>query len=97
MKPMRVSDGIVPIGEFKAQAARWLRRLTDRNQAVVITQNGRPAGVLISPADFDRLQERQRFLESVAAGVADAESGRLMDTRELSRKMAEARRSRRTR
>jgi len=94
MKAMRVSDGIVPIGEFKAQAARWLRRLADGNQAVVITQNGRPAGVLISPADFDRLQERQRFLESIAAGVADAESGRLMDTGELSRKLAEARRSR---
>lgn len=94
MKPMRVSDGIVPIGEFKAQAARWLRRLADKNQAVVITQNGRPAAVLISPADFDRLQERQRFLESVAAGVDDAEGGRIMDTRELSRKLTEARRSR---
>jgi prevent-host-death family protein len=94
MKPMRVSEGIVPIGEFKAQAARWLRRLADDNQAVVITQNGRPAGVLISPADFDRLQDRQRFLESVAAGLADAEAGRLMDTRELSRKLTEARRSR---
>ncbi len=94
MKPMRVSDGIVPIGEFKAQAARWLRRLADRNQAVVITQNGRPAGVLISPVDFDRLQERQRFLESIAAGLADVEAGRLMDTRELSRKLTEARRSR---
>ena len=94
MKPMRVSDGIVPIGEFKARAARWLRLLSDKNQAVVITQNGRPAGVLISPADFDRLQERQRFLESIAAGLADAEAGRLMDRRKLSRKLAEARRSR---
>ena len=91
---LRVSDGIVPIGEFKAQAARWLRLLSDKNQAVVITQNGRPAGVLISPADFDRLHERQRFLESIAAGMADAEAGRLMDTRELSRKLGEARRSR---
>ena len=91
MKPLRVSDGIVPIGEFKAQAARWLRRLSEKNGALVITQNGRPAGVLISPADFDRLRERQRFLESIAAGLADAEAGRFMDTRELSRKLAEAR------
>jgi prevent-host-death family protein len=80
-----------------SHAARWLRRVADENQAVVVTQNGRPAGVLISPADFDRLQERQRFLESVAAGLADAEAGRLMDTRELSRRLAEARRSRGTR
>jgi prevent-host-death family protein len=49
----------------------------------VITQNGRPAGVLLSPREYDRIQERQRFLESIAAGLADAESGRTMTTMEL--------------
>ncbi len=39
---------------------------------MVITQNGRPAGVLLSPREYDRMQERQRFLESIAAGLADA-------------------------
>ena len=94
MKPVRVSDGIVPIGEFKAQAARWLRRLADGDEPVIITQNGRPAGVLISPQVFDGMQERQRFLQSVAEGVADAEEGRLLDTRELTRRLVAARRTR---
>ena len=94
MRTLRVSDGIVPIGEFKAQAARWLRRLADKGRPVVITQNGRPAGVLMSPAEFDRIQERQRFLESIAAGLADAEAGRLMDSRELARRLTLARRNR---
>ena len=48
----------------------------------------------MKPAEFDRLQERQHFLESIAAGLADAEAGRLMDTRALSRKLVEARLSR---
>ena len=61
---------------------------------MVITQNGRPAGVLMSPADFDRLPERHRFLESVAAGIADAEAGRVMSTGELTRRLARARRAR---
>ncbi len=89
MKPMRVSEGIVPISEFKGQAAHWLRRVAETGQPIVITQNGRPAGVLLSPSEFDRLQERQRFLESIASGVADAEAGRLMDTRELKRRLAD--------
>jgi prevent-host-death family protein len=87
MKPVRVSEGIVPIGQFKGQAAHWLRRLTETDQPVVITQNGKPAGVLISPSEFDRLQERQRFLESIANGLADAESGRVLETRELKRRL----------
>jgi prevent-host-death family protein len=93
MKSLRISEGIVPLAEFKGQAARWLRRLAETDRPVVITQNGKPAGVLLSPVGFDRLQERQRFLESVAAGLADAERGRVVDTRELKRRLAAARRT----
>ncbi len=83
VKEVQVSDGIVPLGEFKAQAARLLKRIGESGQPMVITQNGRPAGVLLSPREYDRMQERQRFLESIAAGLADAESGRTMTTMEL--------------
>jgi prevent-host-death family protein len=88
MRSVRVSEGIVPIGQFKGQAAHWLRLLAETDQPVVITQNGKPAGVLISPSEFDRLQERQRFLESIANGLADAEAGRVLGTRELKRRLA---------
>lgn len=83
MKEVQISDGIVPLGEFKAQAAKLLKRIGESGQPMVITQNGRPAGVLLSPQEYDRMQERQRFLESIAAGLADAESGRTMPTMEL--------------
>jgi len=83
VKEVQISDGIVPLGEFKAQAAKLLKRIGESGQPMVITQNGRPAGVLLSPREYDRIQERQRFLESIAAGLADAESGRTMSTMEL--------------
>jgi prevent-host-death family protein len=83
MKEVQVSEGIVPLGEFKAQAAKLLKRLADSDEPMVITQNGRPAGVLLSPREFDRLQQRHRFLESIAAGLADAEAGRVIGTQEL--------------
>lgn len=91
MRPLRVSQGIVPIAQFKSEAPRWLRRVSESGEPVVITLNGRPAGVLMSPAAFDRLQERQRFLESVAAGLADAEAGRTLSTAALRRELAERR------
>ncbi len=83
MKEVHISDGIVPLGEFKAQAAKLLKRIGESGQPMVITQNGRPAGVLLSPQEYDRIQKGQRFLESIAAGLADAESGRTMTTMEL--------------
>ena len=83
VKEVQISEGIVPLGEFKAQAAKLLKRIGESGQPMVITQNGRPAGVLLSPREYDRMQERQRFLESIAAGLADAESGRTVTTMEL--------------
>ncbi len=88
MKPLRISEDIVPIGEFKAQAARWLKRAHESSQPVVITQNGKPAAVLVSPMEYDRLQERERFLQSVAAGLEDAEGGRVMPASELKARLA---------
>ena len=79
MKSTRFSEDVVPIGEFKAKAAAVLRRLREHRRPVVLTQNGRPAGVLISPEEFDRLAERERFVAAVEEGLADARAGRVVD------------------
>lgn len=91
MKEIRVSEGVIPLGEFKTHAARYLKQL---DAPIVITQNGRPAGVLLSPAEYDRVREQQRFLESVASGLADAQAGRVMETDELQKRLASARKER---
>lgn len=88
MKPFRVSEGIVPIAQFKSEAPHWFKYIAASGQAVVITLNGKPAGVLLSPSEFDRIQERDRFLASVAAGVADADAGRVMSSADLRKRLS---------
>jgi prevent-host-death family protein len=88
MKDLRITDGVIPLGEFKSHAARYLKKL---DGPVVITQNGRPAGVLLSPSEYDRIREQQSFLKSIASGMADAQSGRVMDESSLQEQLAAAR------
>jgi prevent-host-death family protein len=76
MQPLRISENIVPVSEFKAKAAEWLRRLAETRETLVITQNGKAAGVLLSPEVFDRLTERVRFVQAVEQGLEDLEAGR---------------------
>ena len=81
---LRVSEDIVPLGEFRTQTARVLSRLRASQRSVVITQNGRPAAVLVTPEEYDRLQEQGRFVSAVADGLADVEAGRLVDDEHVS-------------
>ena len=73
---VRVSQDFVPVSEFKAQAANLLKRVGNTRKPLVITQNGRPAGVLLSLAAYDDLMARTEFVASVTAGLADIEAGR---------------------
>jgi PHD/YefM family antitoxin component YafN of YafNO toxin-antitoxin module len=62
----------------------------------VITLNGKPAAVVMSPREYDRLTYRARFLRSVEEGMAAADAGRVIDDAELGRRL-EARRKKRER
>ena len=87
MKPLMVSEDILPLGEFKARAARILKDLPGRRNPLVVTQNGRPACVVMSPDEFDRMREREAFLEAVAQGLADVQAGRVISNEELRKQL----------
>ena len=54
-----------------------MKHVAETGQPVVITQNGKAAGVLVSPSEFDRLCERAGLLEAIDAGLADEKAGRI--------------------
>ena len=83
-RSLLVSEDIVALGEFKAHASRILRNLRENQRSVVITQNGKPSAVMITPEEFDRLQEFARFTSAVRDGLADVQAGRLIEDEDLS-------------
>lgn len=76
MRILKVSEDVVPVGQFKAQAKKWLARANETGQPLVITQNGRPAAVMLSPAEYDRLTYQERFVADIREGMAEADAGR---------------------
>ena len=89
MPPIKVAQDIISISEFKAQAAEWLRKAAETGAPVVVTQNGRAAGVFLSPAAFDELSERARLVAAVEAGLADADAGRVHAPKDVARRLRE--------
>jgi len=87
LKPLQISRDIVPLGEFKTHASKALLRVRESQRPLVITQNGKPAAVVLSPEEYDRLTEREQFVAAVRYGLADSEAGRVVDDGEMEREL----------
>ena len=83
MNELQVALDILPLGHFKTHASALLKGIHQSNRPLVITQHGKPTAVLLSPTEFDRLNEQARFNLAVSQGLADEPEGRLVDDEDL--------------
>ena len=94
MPTINVSQDIVPVGEFKTGISKWLKSIREKKHPIIITQNGRPAGVLIAPEEYDQLVYTKAFLDSLHKGIQDVNDGDILTTDELKEEIREARKNR---
>ena len=78
-RTFQTAEDIIPIAELKANMSEIVRGLDDRPRPLVVTLNGKPAAVVMSPREYDLLSYRSRFVDAVSEGLADAEAGRTVD------------------
>jgi prevent-host-death family protein len=87
---MRTED-IHPMSEHRAHLTDHLRQVQETGRPIVVTQNGRAAAVVLSPATYDDLVRRAEFAADVAAikeGLSEANAGKGRDAREALRDIA---------
>jgi prevent-host-death family protein len=64
------------LSEAKAKLSGLVEDVERRDEEVIITRNGRPAAVLVSPDEYESWKETiaimsdQRFMREIRAGVA---------------------------
>ncbi|MGB5156021.1 type II toxin-antitoxin system Phd/YefM family antitoxin [Desulfobacterium sp. N47] len=91
MKQINVANDIVPVAEFKVQVSKYLKNIKTTGRPMVITQNGKPAGVLLTPDDFEELIYQKSLIESIGRGISDLEKGNIFTTEELRAKLEKRR------
>ena len=87
MDRIQISEDIIPIAEFKTHASSLLKELKNNHRSIVITQHGKPAGIVLSPKDYDYLLNRQKFLDSVFNGLQDSNQGKILSDEEFKLKL----------
>ena len=79
MSTLHTSENIFPLDQFKNQASTLLKSINSNNRSIVITQNGKPAAVVLSPGEFDRLNAQAQFISAIQQGLNDVQAGRVIE------------------
>lgn len=71
-----VMSQTLPLAEIKAHLSEIVDRIEREHERVVLTRNGRPAAVLMSPEDLEALEDTLDLLSQPDA-LAEIERARL--------------------
>ena len=82
-------DETLPLSEVKARLSEIVDKVERRHERVVVTRNGRPAAIILSPEDLASLEETLEILSNpdalreIRQSRADIEAGRYVNADEL--------------
>lgn len=70
-----MEQNVLPLAEIKARLSEIVDRVEGHHERITLTRNGRPAVVLISPADLEALEDTLELLSDPTA-VAEIDRAR---------------------
>ncbi len=87
----------VPIRQLRSDLARFIDRVADLREHIVVTRHGRPAAVLVPVDEYEALEETAEILSdgealiAVEEGLGEVERGDTVTLDELRRELAQRR------
>ena len=91
---MKLSNQIKPISYLKAHAAEIVRKLGERQEPLIITQNGEAKVVVQDIESYERTQETMALLKILALGMRQVEEGKVSPAEEVIRRLREGQEAR---
>lgn len=87
-----VMSETLPLAQIKARLSEVVDKVEDQHERIILTRNGRPAAVLISPEDLEALEDTLDLLsdpkarEEIEGARKEIAAGQGIDIEELKRR-----------
>ncbi len=75
MQRIQLQEDIQPLSEFRSKVAFYLEKVNKNKRPLIITQNGKSAGILIGVSEYDSLIEKLEVLEDIKLAESDISKG----------------------
>jgi len=89
--PVKLSSQIKPISYLKAHAAEIVRKLNERQETMVITQNGEAKEVIQDIKSFEQTQETMALLKILALGTRQISEGKVLAAEDVIKRLRKRR------
>lgn len=89
MKRINIEKNIRPVSDFRTNAASLLDYIKKEREPLVITQNGRSSGVLISVADYEEIMDKLELIEELERARFELGEGKTISHEQVIKQLKE--------
>jgi prevent-host-death family protein len=83
---INLKEDLVPVSEFRSNAAAVIERVQREGGPLVITHHGKGAAVLMSLEEYGRMDEVREIREALARGRRDIARGNYITQEEMEKR-----------
>ena len=86
---MVMSEVVLPLAEIKKHLSEIVDGVEQRHDRVLLTRNGRPAAIILSPEDLEALEETldilsdPKAMREIRRAERDVEAGKVLSGEDL--------------
>ena len=88
----KANEDILPLSEFRANLAGYITQTRETGRPIIVTQNGRTAGVFVNASTWDEIQEmleKMETYEDLLVAEGEADRGEVYTVDEVERMMSD--------
>ncbi len=76
---IKFSEDVVPLSDLKVNPGKILTRTNNTRRPILVTSRGRGVAVVQGLEEYEKLEEKVAFMQSVAQGLMEAQEGKVID------------------
>ena len=79
MFSIRIEKDLISLSDFRASYKKYITRISEEKNSIVLTQNGKAAAVLVSPGEYDQLTQKNEVLNLIASRLQEIADGNFVE------------------
>ncbi len=89
MKQIELESDIIPLSEFRANTAKFVKQINETKRPLILTQHGKSTAVLLDVASYQALIEKIELLQDIQISERQIKEGKFLTHDQVKQELLE--------